>query len=95
MTFSDFSSWFARSEDKKNQFSYQALKKIFEYYEQYEEDTGEQIEFDPVAFCCEWSEFEDMEEVKKNYNDIETIMDLNDNTTAYELDNGHILLMSY
>lgn len=38
------------------QFSYEALGCIFEYYEQYEQDTGEQVELDVIAICCDLSE---------------------------------------
>jgi hypothetical protein len=44
-------------ESRKDQFSYDALKAIFEHYENYEEETGDKIEFDPIAICCEWSEY--------------------------------------
>ena len=27
---------------------------LFDYLEEYEEDTGQQIEFDPIALCCEF-----------------------------------------
>ena len=29
---------------------------LFDYFEMLEDDTGEQIEFDMIAICCEWSE---------------------------------------
>lgn len=44
-------------DSRKEQFSYEALKAIFDYYEEYTDDTGEEIEFDPIAICCEWSEY--------------------------------------
>jgi hypothetical protein len=33
-------------------FSYEGTKALFEYFEQYEQDTGEEMEFDPVAFVA-------------------------------------------
>ena len=41
---------------RESQFSYDALGALFDYFEQYEQDTGEQIELDVVAICCEYSE---------------------------------------
>jgi hypothetical protein len=52
---SDFTNAF-RNSDRKDQFSYEALMLIFDYIEEYERDTGEQIEFDMIGICCEWSE---------------------------------------
>lgn len=40
-----------------NGFSYEWAKLLFEYLEQYEEDTGCEIELDPVAIRCEFNEY--------------------------------------
>jgi hypothetical protein len=55
ITLSDFRDAFRRME-RTNQFSYEGLELIFDYIESYEQDTGEQIELDVIALCCEWSE---------------------------------------
>ena len=60
-----------------NQFSYEALKALFEYLEEYEDSTGEQIELDVIALCCEFTEYEDIEEFQANYGeDYETLEDI-------------------
>lgn len=56
INFNDFVDSF--SEDRKNQFSYEGKKALFEYLEQYEEDTGEEIELDTIALCCEYTEYD-------------------------------------
>ena len=38
------------------QFSYDGLEVLFDYLEQYENDTGEEVELDVIALCCEYSE---------------------------------------
>jgi hypothetical protein len=38
------------------QFSYKGLGALYSYFEQYEEDTGEEIELDVIAICCDYSE---------------------------------------
>ena len=40
----------------KDQFSYEALEALFDYLEDYSDSTGEAVELDIVAICCEWSE---------------------------------------
>lgn len=56
LSFSQFiDNW---PDSRKDQFSYDALKAIFEWYEELEEGTNEEMEFDPIAICCEWSEYE-------------------------------------
>ena len=41
---------------RPNNFSRDALIMMFEYFEEYERDSGEEIEFDPIAICCEYLE---------------------------------------
>jgi predicted ArsR family transcriptional regulator len=52
---SDFTNAF-RNSDRAEQFSYEAQVILFDYFEALEDDTGEQIEFDMIAICCEWAE---------------------------------------
>ena len=67
INFNDFLEEWNRWEDRKDQFSYQGKRSLFEYLEYYEEDTGEQIELDIVALCCEFTEYDSLEEFHKNY----------------------------
>ena len=48
-------------------FTYEGLDALFEYLESYEESTGDNIEFDPIALCCEYSEFANPLEAAQNY----------------------------
>ena len=63
----DFTQSFLDSESRKDQFSYSALKAMYEYYEQLEEDCDTQIEFDMVALCCEWTEYGSAYDAMKEY----------------------------
>jgi hypothetical protein len=63
--FGDFCDSF--SEDRKNTFSYEGKKALFNYLEQYEEETGEELELDPIALCCEYSEYNSAYEAMKEY----------------------------
>lgn len=42
--------------ERQNQFSGAALEEIFDYLESYSEDTGEDVEFDVIAICCDFQE---------------------------------------
>jgi len=52
---------------REDNFSYWGRIALFEYLEELEEDLGEQIEFDPIAICCEFTEYESLEELNKEY----------------------------
>ena len=90
----DFEDVFNKSYNYKDNFSYEGKKALFEYLEQYEEDTGQEIELDIVALCCEYSEYNNLEEIQKNYNGIKRIEDLEDHTTVIPIENdkGFIIL---
>jgi predicted ArsR family transcriptional regulator len=51
---------------RKDQFSYEALGLLFAYLEEYEESTGEEIELDVIALCCEYYE-DTLESIAANY----------------------------
>ena len=52
---------------RPNQFSYEGLKSLFNYLEEYEESTGERIELDVIGLCCDFSEYENLEEFHNEY----------------------------
>jgi hypothetical protein len=52
----------AFQECRPDNFSYDGLKVLFEYLEEYEMDIGEELELDVIGLCCDFSEstFEDI-----------------------------------
>ena len=44
-----------RAMDRYDQFGYKALQILFSYLEEYEDSTGEELEFDVIALCCDYS----------------------------------------
>ena len=97
----DFERAFADA-DRKENFSYEGLNLLFDYLESYEEDTGQELELDVVAICCDYNE-ESYEGIAKNYiidlegceseqDMIEAVRDyLNENTTLVgETDTGFV-----
>jgi len=45
-----------RDMGRNDNFSYDGLGVLFEYFEDLGEDIGEEIELDVIALCCEYSE---------------------------------------
>ena len=52
--FSEFCDLFGMI--RPDNFSYQGLKILFDYFEEYENDIGESIDCDVIAICCDFSE---------------------------------------
>tara|TARA_R110000787_G_C13293208_1_gene433798 strand:+ start:81 stop:380 length:300 start_codon:yes stop_codon:yes gene_type:complete len=65
VNFYEFSRWF--EEHRPNNFSRAGLQSLFDYLEEYEKDCDTEIEFDPIALCCEYTEYEDLSEFHQNY----------------------------
>jgi len=91
----DFVDWFRGSDNYKNNFSYDGLNSLFDYFEELEEDMGQEIDFDPIAICCEFTEYENLEEIKKSYSSVEinNIDDLRYRTYVIEIDDSDKLII--
>ena len=90
----DFVDWFFNAVPKYQfNFSREGLDSLFDYFEQLEEDMGKEIDFDPIAICCEYSEYENFEEIKNNYDCIENYEDLENNTSIIEIENTNRLII--
>jgi len=82
--------------DRKENFSYDALQLLFDYFEDYEDSTGEKIEFDCISICCEYTEatieefnqnysteFDTLEEIQEYVEDQSMVVGLTDTTIVY------------
>lgn len=94
------------SEDRKNTFSYNGKKALFEYLEEIEGQDKEEMELDIIALCCEFTEYESAIECANNYFDFalsdidnisaeeaeeEALEYLRDRTSVIEFDGGIII----
>ena len=74
----------------------QAVKDMIEYLTQYEEDCDHELEFDPIAFRCDFDEYENLKEVQENYKDIKNLEDLRNHTTVIEIpDTKRLIIQAY
>ena len=83
-------------------FTYEATKALYDYYDELSDSDGELYEFDPIAIRCEWSEYDTLAEAYSQYrvyNDTvskdEMLEYFEDNTQIIELDNGHVLVSEF
>ena len=67
---------------RQNQFSYEGLKALFEYLEDFEDSTGTEYELYVVDLCLEFTEYKDQAEFWKDYDEEEyqTIEDIRERT---------------
>ena len=90
----DFERAFKRYE--RENFSYDGLKALFEYLEEYEEGTGEEVELDVIALCCEYAEYDSLKEYNDDYGTEYDEIDLiQDDTTLIKIDDERFIIQQY
>ena len=74
---------------RPDNFSYEGLELLFEYFEQLEQDTGEETELDVIAICCDFRE-DLVENIINDYSidvgdcePIDAVIDYLQDNTAY------------
>ena len=72
---------------RPNNFSRAGLAALFDYITEYEEDCGVEMEFDPIALCCEFTEYENLKEFQEDYStDFKTLEQISDDTQVIPID---------
>ena len=71
---------------RPNNFSYEGLTALFDYLEQYEEETETELELDVIGLCCEFSEYKDLKEFQSEYDDYETIEEIEEMTPIIKIE---------
>ena len=80
----------------KTNFSYEGLKALFEWFEELENDTGEEMELDVIAICCDFSEYESLKEYNEYYDkEYEEIDEIADDTTLIKIDDERFIIQQY
>lgn len=99
----DFKREFERY-GRSNNFSDEAMEELYNYYD----DLDEPYELDVIGICCNWTEYESLEEYAKEYMDEsdfegmdddekeEAILDNLDNNTYFtRFYSGSVLIQNY
>ena len=93
VNFSDFTDAF---QIRKENFTYEGRWALFDYLERLEEDTGEEIELDVIALCCEYSEYASLEEFQEAYsNEYERIEDIEERTTVIKITEDSFIIQDF
>lgn len=77
-------------------FTYEGLQALFEYLEQYEDDTGEEIELDVIGLCCEFYQYDNLKEFQDDYGkDYECIEDVENETMVVPVDEESFIIRQF
>jgi hypothetical protein len=92
---SEFTSAFHKA-GRGNQFSYEGLIALYDYLEQYEDDTGESMELDVIALCCEYAEYESLAEFQEDYSeDYHSIENIEHATQLIMIDDTSFIIQQF
>ena len=92
---SDFTTAFHRA-GRGDQFTHKGLLALYEYLEEYEESTGEQIELDVIAICCDYSEYESLKDFQEDYgDDYESIDEIEHATQVIMIDDTSFIIQAF
>ena len=80
---------------RPNNFSLVGLRALYEWLEDLAVETDTFYELDVIALCCEFTEYENLEEVQGNYWDIKSLEDLHDRTCVLELSHGGLIIQVF
>jgi len=82
--------------NRNENFSYDGKKALFEHLEQYEDDTDTEVEFDVIALCCEYTEYEDIAEFQKDYGEeYENMEAVEDNTIVIPVKGDRFIIQAF
>ena len=90
VSFSMFCDEF-RTTDRKEYFSYDGLRALFDSLEEYEDSCGEEIELDIIGLCGDFTEYENLDAFRSEYgkgDDYPTIDKIRDRTTVIDIPDG-------
>ena len=92
-----------------NSFSNEAYDALFDYLDQFSDDSGEDVHVDVIGLCCDFDEYDNLKELYDAYSysydsdepEFESIDKddffewINDRTLVIELSNGGYLIESF
>jgi len=81
---------------RPDNFSRAGLSALYEYLEDYEDSTGQQLELDVIAICCEYNEYDSLKEFQEDYSeDYESIEDIERETQVIMIDDDSFIIQAF
>ena len=78
------------------QFSYFGLNALYFALEELEDGTGEEMELDVIALCCDFTEYEDLKTFNREYGqECENIEEVSELTWVIPIDEESFIIQQY
>ena len=83
---------------RPDNFTRAGLVALFDHLENYEDETGEQIEFDVIGLCCDFTEYANWAEFDNDYGslvDSENFEQLQEYTTVIRFGESSFIIQAF
>ena len=79
-----------------NQFSHEGLKALYDDLELYAESSGDPIELDVIALCCDYAEYESLKDFQEDYGeDYQSIENIEHATQLIMIDDTSFIIQQF
>ena len=72
-------------ESRPDNFSLEGLYTLYNYFNDLSEDIGEDIQLDIISICCDFTEYESLEEALEQYDNINSYDELEQHTSILNI----------
>ena len=86
-----------RDYNRQDNFSYEGLESLFNWFEELDSDCDTETELDVIAICCEFTEYENLEEFQDNYSaeDYPDLYSVSNSTTLMPVNNDRFIIQNF
>jgi hypothetical protein len=75
---------------------YDGLRALYQYLKQLEDDTGEELELDVIALCCDFSYFADLSDYNEQYGtDYDDVYDIDELACVVDDEDGPFITYAH
>jgi hypothetical protein len=82
--------------NREDNFSYRGRVALYQYLEELSESIGKSVEIDIIALCCEFTEYDNLEEFQNAYGDnYKTTEEIEYQTTVIMIDDDSFIIRDF
>jgi len=81
---------------RPDNFSYEGLGVLYDWLEEYYSEADQPYDLDVIALCCDFTEYDDLEEFNNDYNrEYKNIDDVVDDTIVIKVDSERFIIQNF
>jgi len=81
---------------RPDNFSYEGLGALYDWLEEYYSEADQPYDLDVIALCCEFSEYDSLQQFNEDYNrEYENIDDITDDTWVIKINSEKFIIQNF